>query len=274
MIASPRDVVQERQLAADVIHEWNAVNSFSSGIVLLPAGWETHSAPLMGDRPQEVINKQVLENSDLLIGVFWTRIGTPTGGAISGTVEEVEKHISAGKPAMLYFSSAPVHLESVDSEQYNKLQEFKESCRKRALFEDYDTPAEFRHKFARHLGITINRNKYFELKSSALNNGEETSSNSEIDIQVSDDAQQLVLEIVQDRTGTLLKLQAMQGLIIQTNGKQFTEVGNPRSEARWDAAVDELYQGGYVQDRGYKGEVFTVTNAGYELADAIQQKAE
>ncbi len=102
MIASPNDVDRERQIAAEIVLEWNIANSQRAGVVLLPASWETHAAPRMGDRPQAIINKQVLEASDLLIGVFWTRIGTPTGEAISGTVEEIEDHIKAGKPVMLY----------------------------------------------------------------------------------------------------------------------------------------------------------------------------
>jgi hypothetical protein len=103
----------------------------SRRIVLLPVGWETHSAPILGDRPQEIINSQILRDSDLLIAVFWTRIGTPTGKAVSGTVEEIDKHIHDGKPALIYFSSTPVRPESVDEEQYKMLKEFKEECKKR-----------------------------------------------------------------------------------------------------------------------------------------------
>ena len=47
----------------------------------------THSRPQMGDRPQELINKQLVGHCDLLIGSFWTRLGTPTGRAESGTAE-------------------------------------------------------------------------------------------------------------------------------------------------------------------------------------------
>lgn len=71
----------------------------------------------MGDRPQAIINKQLLEQSDLLVAVFWTRLGSPTGATNSGTVEEIEEHLAAKKPTMLYFSSAPVRPDSVDNEQ-------------------------------------------------------------------------------------------------------------------------------------------------------------
>jgi len=85
MIASPSDVASERNLIREILHEWNVINSDMRKIVLLPIAWETHSSPEMGDRPQAIINKQ-LKDCDLLVGVFWARIGTATGEYPSGTV--------------------------------------------------------------------------------------------------------------------------------------------------------------------------------------------
>lgn len=79
MIASPGDVAAERNVIREVITEWNNVNADARRTVLLPVGWETHSVPEMGDRPQAIINKQILGGCDLLVGVFWTRLGTETG---------------------------------------------------------------------------------------------------------------------------------------------------------------------------------------------------
>jgi hypothetical protein len=118
MIASPGDVASQRAIAREVIHEWNAVHSQARGIVLLPVGWESHSSPEMGKAAQAIINEQVLEKCDLLVGIFWTRIGTPTADYASGSVEETERIIALGKPVMLYFSSQPVVLDAVDLEQY------------------------------------------------------------------------------------------------------------------------------------------------------------
>src|SRR5438067_4458442 len=92
MIASPGDVEVERSIVRDVIADWNAANAAVTGKMLQPVGWDTHSAPEMGDRPQSIINKQVLKQSDLLVAVFWTRLGTPTDVAPSGTAEEIDEH--------------------------------------------------------------------------------------------------------------------------------------------------------------------------------------
>ena len=108
-IATPSDIVQERALIRDIINEWNIVNSKTRNVILKDLGWENDIYSSFSDgRPQESINKQILEKSDLLIGVFWTRVGTPTGDYISGSVEEITKHINADKPVLLFFSDMPV----------------------------------------------------------------------------------------------------------------------------------------------------------------------
>lgn len=264
MLASPTDVSQERQVTRLVINEWNTIHSEDRRIVLMPVGSETHSSPEMGNRPQAIINKQILKDCDLLLAVFWTRLGSPTGAAASGTVEEIEEHIAAGKPALIYFSSAPVRPDSVDNNQYTALLEFKESCRKRGLVEDYENLEEFRSLFARHLAQTIIRN----FANDAVD---------EIDLKlpisrgpvISEAAQELLIEAVQDPQGVIMRLGTMGGDLVQTHGRSFVEHGKPRSEARWRGAVDELHQSGLVEDRGGKGEVFFVTDAGYQAADLL-----
>jgi hypothetical protein len=37
----------------------------------------------------------------------------------------------------------------------------------------------------------------------------------------------------------------------------------------WQGALDELGNNGLVEPVGYKGEVFTLTRAGYEMADRL-----
>ena len=125
MIASPGDVNVERAIVREIVHEWNGMHSETARTILMPLGWETNAAPVTGDRGQGVVNTQILSRSDLLVAIFWTRMGTPTSEAVSGTAEEIQEHIAAGKPAMIYFSNVPVRPDSVDDSQYKSLQEFK-----------------------------------------------------------------------------------------------------------------------------------------------------
>lgn len=151
LVASPSDCIHERRLIPEVITEWNAVHSFSNAAVIEPVLWETHSRPDLGDRPQGLINKQLVEHCDLLIGAFWTRLGTPTGKAVSGTAEEIEEFRAAGKPVLLYFSTAPVVPDSLDAEQYAALNAYRKQLGEQGLYFRYESIAELRALLHRHI---------------------------------------------------------------------------------------------------------------------------
>lgn len=157
LIASPSDVEAERAMIRDLVYQWNDVHSPTAGVVLLPVLWETHAVPQMGDRPQGIINRQLVQNTDVLIGVFWTKLGTQTGEAESGTAEEIEEFRRQGKPVLLYFSSAPVVPGSIDLEQFQRLQDYRESLQGEGLLGDYSSTDELRIKVDRHLVETVNQ---------------------------------------------------------------------------------------------------------------------
>lgn len=150
LIASPSDCVQERKIIPEVIRAWNAVHSIDRSTIIEPVLWETHSRPAFGDRPQELLNQQLVKNCDLVIGAFWTRLGTPTGKAESGTAEEIEQFRSEGKPVLLYFSSAPAVPDSIDADQYKALVEYKKGLSESGLYFIYESLADFRDQLQRH----------------------------------------------------------------------------------------------------------------------------
>ncbi len=268
MIASPGDVASERAIVRDVVYEWNAVNSGARKIVLLPVGWETHSSPEMGAPAQEIINRQVLNRCDLLVGVFWTRIGTPTEKHLSGTVEEIEEHIASGKPAMLYFSSQPVAMDTVEIDQVQRLKEFKKSCQSRGLYEGYDSHAEFKEKFYRHLQLKLNEHPLFQLGGVSPDDMTIVESRTKIP-DLSQEARLLLKEASQDSGGTILHARYIEGTAIQTNGKNLIPSNDRREVAKWEEALEQLKSYDLVADLGYKGEVFEITNLGYQVADMI-----
>ena len=283
MIASPSDVVREREIIREVIHDWNNINSQREEIILQPIGWDTHSSPSMGDRAQAIINEQVLENCDLLVAVFWTRIGSPTGEEISGTVEEIKKHFDSGKPTMIYFSSAPVRPDSVDSKQYEALKEFKDWCQSNGLIENYDSTDDFRQKFYRQLSQTVIRK--FTHVDSEINENRRSNSDKfekediddklyreekEISEQLTDNQKKLLVEASNDPSGTVMKLHTMGGVRILTNRQDFVEPRNPRSRAEWEEAVSHLCILGLLEERGFKGEVFEITHLGFKVADYLK----
>lgn len=257
MIASPTDVHEECSIAREVIYEWNTVNSERDKVVLLPVGWETHATPALGDRPQELVNRQVLRGCDLLVAIFWTRIGTSTGVAESGTVEEITEHLAANKPAMLYFSTAQTAPLSIDQHQFRELSRFKESIRQRGLVQDYATPSDFRDTFRRQLTQTIH-DRFSEIG----HHSEELASSSAADVSerstLSDEAVRLLRAAASD--GSVRAIRTLAGMFVQAGGESFCEPGNSRSEARYRRIIRELTDLGYLEDQTGKGEILYVTD--------------
>jgi hypothetical protein len=151
LIASPSDLAEEREAATQAIIEWNALHAGAEFIVLLPVKWETHATPRAGVRPQQAINEQLVQNADLLVGLFWTKLGTTTGVADSGTVEEIDQFVAAGKPALLYFSSRPIAPAKIDMEQHKKLRAFKKATYQNALVGGFTSPDQLRQTLLIHL---------------------------------------------------------------------------------------------------------------------------
>jgi hypothetical protein len=99
LIASPSDVIAERDIGSTCARDWNSAHA-SSGIQVRDVRWELDAIPAIRDRPQAIINDQLVDSADILIGIFKARIGTPTGMAASGTIEEIERFVAAGRPVM------------------------------------------------------------------------------------------------------------------------------------------------------------------------------
>ena len=270
MIASPGDVNEERRIIREVITDWNSAHSEARNIVLMPIGWETHSVPDMGGRPQGIINKQILRGCDLLIGVFWTRIGTQTGEYDSGTVEEIEEHIKADKPAMLYFSNAKTNPSSINQAQQDRLEQFKISCRSRSLYHQYNSIEEFRINFSRHLQRRINQPEFNPLLSLI-----EPAKASPVDtietLSLTKEALIVLKEASKDKHGTILMFRDSGGWAIQTTQKSIFSSKEQREIALWEEAVRILEERRLIEREQSNIDSFTLTAKGYRVADGLPE---
>ena len=150
LIASPSDVLEEREVVTRTIYDWNAAHFSATGILLNPVKWESHSYPASGDRPQAIVNKQIVESGDVLIGIFGHRLGTPTGVAQSGTIEEIEKFRTAGKYVALYFSTADVPREA-DRGPARSPQGYQRDRQNDTLFFTFEDSQALHDHLTRHL---------------------------------------------------------------------------------------------------------------------------
>jgi hypothetical protein len=160
MIASAEEVSEERKIVTGAIYRWNDTNATMRRLVLLPIKWETQNTLPIGVSPQTVINRQILDEADIVIGIFGTPTGTPAKEDISGIVREIKKHVAAGKTAKVYFSEVRVSLRNADQSQYALVQKFREELDGSGLSESYESMQEFRENFEHHLALEMNQPRY------------------------------------------------------------------------------------------------------------------
>jgi hypothetical protein len=133
LIASPGDVLASRDAVEDVIKSWNRDHADSQRTVLLPMRWETDAVPEIGDNPQAILNRQLVDRADIVIALFHTRLGTPTESAKSGTVEEIERAHERGVPVHVYFSEMPLPA-NVDLDDVQRVRDLRADLGPRGLY--------------------------------------------------------------------------------------------------------------------------------------------
>lgn len=114
--------------------------------------------PGFGGDPQSVINSQISDDYDVFLGIFWSRLGTPTSRSPSGSVEEFERahsrfRLTGSAPEiMFYFKDAPISPSKVDASQLGALQAFKASLTSRGgLYSIFEDQAGFEASLRVHL---------------------------------------------------------------------------------------------------------------------------
>jgi hypothetical protein len=257
MIASPGDVAVERSIVTEELYRWNNANAVSRELILQPVKWETHSSPQLGAHPQTILNERLLLDADIVVGIFGTRIGTATTDFISGSVEEIKRHVAAGKLAMLYFSHVPVDPNSIDQKQWMALQAFKEECKTGGLYAEYASHEELRTQFGHHLTIELNRPKYLWLTKPDVAVEPQ-------DPELNDDEKRLLMATASDRNGQILTGTDMGGFHVQANNENFVE-DSPRSAAVWKRVVKRLVELGYLDQ--ISEEIYELTEEGFARAD-------
>lgn len=151
LISTPSDITDEVESIKRCIDKFNRGVGYHNNINLLTRYWEDDAYPEQGDAPQNIINKQLVEPSDAVIAILWTRFGTPTGSHGSGTEEEINKLKEKGRQIFLYFSEKATNPYDVDPAQFEKVKEFKKQMEKEGLYNSFKTLQEFENKLFKHL---------------------------------------------------------------------------------------------------------------------------
>jgi hypothetical protein len=87
---------------------------------------------------------------------------------------------------------------------------------------------------------------------------------------LSEEARTLLREVARDPGGLLLFERYGASVDLHTNDRSFfTDKGDHRALATWEAALEELVQGGLLIAEGDRGEIFEITKKGYEAAERL-----
>ena len=160
-LASPSDVEAERDAAARVV---DGLNTENQDVVLELIQWKTHSYPDFGKDPQAVLNEQIGEEYDIFVGILWTRFGTPTPRAQSGTEEEFNRAYARHQAdpdsvrLMLYFKEEAIEPNKIDPDQFEQVRGFQRQVPALGgLYGSFGSTAEFERVLRRDLIRQIRR---------------------------------------------------------------------------------------------------------------------
>ncbi len=136
LIICPSDVEAEKQAIIGVLNHWNARIGDALGVQVQPVHWG-YATPEMSGPAQSIINKQIVENCDLGIAIFWSRLGTKTREHESASVEEIRLLQQRGCRVAVYFNEAAVPQSSLKDDQYYRLQEQRRVFEKEGLLSKF-----------------------------------------------------------------------------------------------------------------------------------------
>ena len=156
-IASPGDTSNEREICEKVFSEINRGIGVAYNFEIQSLRWENDVHPGIGKDGQDVINRQIDGKYDLFIGIMYTRFGTPTTQAESGTEEEFSNAYKRAvelknMEIMFYFNDEKINPSKISIEQYQKVQNFRDNVvAQKCMYSLYDGINDFEEKLKKHL---------------------------------------------------------------------------------------------------------------------------
>lgn len=258
------------------------------GVMLHPVRWESHAYPASGGRPQAIINKQIVESGDILIGIFGSRLGTPTGAAQSGTIEEIEEFRKAGKYVALYFSTADVP-RSADRAQLEALETYKRERQKDTLYFEFEDASALRDHLTRQLPRIVGDVRANLKNGEAAIRPDRPSSVAQppvkqlpgvirrlvTGVSIDDDLNPKEVELLwtaaKSSDGQIYHSRTLEGEGIRANQRHFLAGADARTASEWISALRGLENRGFVEALNDDRDFFKLTGEGYTAADQVEE---
>lgn len=264
MIGAPSDIREEVAIAKQIILEWTILNADTLKIVLLPLHWQDNAYPGYGIHPQKMLNKQLVDKSDMLVCIFGSKIGTATDTSDSGSIEEIEEHAKAGKPVMVLFKRN-ADINEITPEQLQKLKEFKQRIQSVALYSEFKDSSDFSEQFKKSLTLFVNDNWLQNVSVSASTNSH---------IQLTEEEREIFKKWASDEYGTpYTHINVMGGRTEIHLAYRFGVVLNtPKEKAWWEDFIERLLELRYIKFDKYDKHshpTYKITDKGYKFAENI-----
>ncbi len=149
-ISCPSDVKQEVDSIRIIVDEINKTFGRQNSYSLEFLNWSEDTYTQVGEDAQDVINQQLDPHYDILVGLMWQKIGSPTKRDKSGTIEEINRAIAnPSKELLIYFKTTPPEsLNDLDLVQLGQVQSFKKDLsEKGVLYKEFNSVANFESLF-------------------------------------------------------------------------------------------------------------------------------
>ncbi len=264
LFSAPSDVTDEIEAARRVADEWNRTHGRSKSSLVIIKHWSTDSYPASG-KPQEVLNNQLLRNADIVVAVFWARAGTPTCESDSGTLEEIERQIAAGKHVMVYFLDKPINPSKLDMDQAAQVQTIKTRLGESVLYATVATTQEFEKELTRHIALLLSNAQSIEtiIANASAPDAKQIARN------ISRGARDLLTSAVTSTSAHLVVVASSNGYCIYADNLNLVSDQSRREIAKAKRALQELVSSELVDDENSSGTCFEITALGYEVYDKL-----
>jgi tetratricopeptide (TPR) repeat protein len=164
VLVAPDDVDLEIDALKDVIQQ---ANNWRPDAPVDVWWWRTDSGPgLHLEGPQGLADDRMrVADADLVVAVFWARLGTAVHDAPSGTAHELMKSWQAwrakGRPDVwVYFSTRDVPQHAALDEQFAALNQFRRTLPAEQGTWDFRDSEDLRSTFTAHLGNWLRRQEH------------------------------------------------------------------------------------------------------------------
>lgn len=142
LVSSPSDLPDNhKDTVLRAVRFWNNTQGRFFSIHFSTTDWKEGGTPAFGTYAQDVLNEQIVDDSDLGLVIFTDRLGSPTPDHPSGTAEEVDRLRRSGKDVGVLLNNCqrgPLSgTEALD--QKKALGSYLEILRNQSFIAEYDS---------------------------------------------------------------------------------------------------------------------------------------